>query len=151
MRFLREKSKIFNFSCEKIRWSDLDQIRTIAVFYLYLGKCSRIFLKIENCHNGGHLKSKLAIIWTKMGKILRKNGHHYVNFKFFQKSFFISLDNAKIQLWSKFGQILPPNLLKTEILFFLSMKSYFKVQITIFPYKIFGLPLYKGSVFLIVS
>ena len=103
MRFLRQKKKNFEFSFGKIGWSDLDQIWTRGVFYYYLDKYHRIFEKNENCHNGGHFRPKMAAIFTKMVKILDKNGRHFGNFHFFQKSSCRSLDNHKKHLWSKVG------------------------------------------------
>ena len=81
----------------------MDQIWTRGVFYYYLDKYERIFEKNENCHNGGHFRPKMAAIFTKMVKILDKNGRHFGNFHFFQKSCGTYLDNNKIHLWSKFG------------------------------------------------
>ena len=119
------KKNIFDFSFGKIGWSDLDQIWTRGVFYYYLDKYHRIFEKNENCHNGGHFRPKMAAIFTKMVKILDKNGRHFGNFHFFQKFFGTYLDNDKIHLWSNLVQIGPPYLPKTDfkIYFFLSQKS----------------------------
>ena len=63
-----------------------------TIYHDFLPAC--IFSQIQQ--NGGYFRPKMAVIFTKMVKILDKNGRHFGIFHFFQKSFHTFLDNNKI-------------------------------------------------------